>query len=53
MTSRPRYPSDLSDTQWALIEPKLAAWRAARLADSVSGAAPVVHDLREIVNAIL
>lgn len=53
MTSRPRYPSDLSDAQWALIEPELAAWRAARLAGSVSGAAPVVHDLREIMNAIL
>ncbi|MGW3469508.1 transposase [Saccharopolyspora sp. NPDC000995] len=43
-------PSDLSDAQWALIEPTLTAWRAARRGPSV---AAQVHDLREIVNAIL
>ncbi len=49
VTERKPYPSDLSDAQWALIEPVLRAWKAAH--PSVSG-----HDgnygLREIVNAI-
>lgn len=48
--ARRAYRSDLSDAQWALIEPVLTAWRQAR------GALPFVvpkHDLREIVNAIL
>jgi transposase len=47
---RRAYPSDLSDAQWALIEPMLTAWRAARRGP---GVAARVHDLREIVNAIL
>lgn len=49
VAERKPYPSDLSDAQWALIEPVLTAWKAAH--PSVSG-----HDgnyeLREIVNAI-
>jgi transposase len=40
----------LSDARWALIEPTLTAWRAARRGP---GVAARVHDLREIVNAIL
>lgn len=52
MTSRPAYPTDLSDARWALIEPVLSAWRAAR-AEAGLGLAEPVHDLREIVNAIL
>ncbi|HUK67301.1 MAG TPA: transposase [Streptosporangiaceae bacterium] len=52
MTSRRAYRSDLSDARWALIEPILAEWRAAR-ADAGLGLAEPVHDLREIVNAIL
>jgi transposase len=47
---RRAYPSDLSDAQWALIEPTLMAWRAARRGP---GMAARVHGLREIVNAIL
>jgi transposase len=47
---RRAYPSDLSDARWALIEPTLTAWRAARRGP---GVAARVHDLREIVNAIL
>lgn len=47
---RRAYRSDLSDARWALIEPALAAWRAARTGP---GTAARVHDLREIVNAIL
>lgn len=50
MTARRAYRSDVSDARWALIEPVFAAWRAAR---SGPGTAARVHDLREIVNAIL
>jgi transposase len=49
-TARRAYRSDLSDTRWALIEPILTAWRAARTGPGVSAR---IHDLREIVNAIL
>lgn len=52
MTVRKPYRSDLSDAQWALIEPTLTAWRAPRLERKVSDNQPV-HELREIVNAIL
>jgi transposase len=52
MTSRPAYPTDLSDARWALIEPVLSSWRAAR-AQAGLGLSEPVHDLREIVNAIL
>jgi len=52
MTSRRAYRSDLSDARWALIEPILAEWRAAR-ADAGLGLSEPAHDLREIVNAIL
>lgn len=50
MSFRSAYRSDLSDAQWALIEPTLTAWRAARRGP---GVAARKHDLREIVNAIL
>lgn len=52
MTSRPAYRTDLSDARWALIEPVLSAWRAERAAAGL-GLNPPVHELREIVNAIL
>jgi transposase len=52
MTSRRLYRTDLSDARWALIEPVLAAWRQARAEAGLGLSAPV-HDLREIVNAIL
>ena len=50
MTPRRAYRSDVSDARWALLEPVFVAWRAAR---SGPGTAARVHDLREIVNAIL
>jgi transposase len=50
MAPRRPYRSDLSDARWALIEPTLTAWRAARRGP---GTAARIHDLREIVNAIL
>ena len=43
--SKPRYPSDLTDPQWALIEPCFGP-------PSPTGR-PWAHDTREIVNAIL
>jgi transposase len=49
-TPRRPYRTDLSDARWALIEPMLSAWRAARVGLGIS---PIQHDLREIVNAIL
>jgi transposase len=52
MTPRRAYRTDLSDARWALVEPVLAAWRAARAEAGLGLSAPV-HDLREIVNAIL
>jgi transposase len=52
MTERPAYPSDLSDARWALIAPRLTAWRQAR-SDAGVGGRTASHDLREIVNAIL
>lgn len=52
MASRRAYRSDLSDARWALIEPIVAGWRAAR-AEAGLGLSEPVHDLREIVNAIL
>lgn len=52
MSSRRAYRSDLSDARWALIEPVLSAWRQAR-ADAGLGLREPVHDLREVVNAIL
>ncbi|MFI9644378.1 IS5 family transposase [Micromonospora sp. NPDC051925] len=52
MTARRAYPSDLSDARWALIAPRLTAWRQARTDAGVSGRTPS-HDLREIFNAIL
>jgi len=52
MTPRRAYRTDLSDARWTLIEPILAAWRAAR-SEAGLGLSKPVHDLREIVNAIL
>lgn len=50
MSDRKSYSSDVSDEQWALVEPVVTAWKAAH--PSVSG-----HQgryvMREIVNAIL
>lgn len=40
----------MSDARWALIEPVFNDWRARRTGP---GTAARVHDLRELVNAIL
>ena len=50
MTDRKRYPSDVTDERWALIEPVILAWKAAhRSASGHQGG----YEMREIVNAIL
>jgi transposase len=49
---RTPYPGDLSDEQWALIEPLIAAWKQRRVARSATGD-PGSADLREVVNALL
>ena len=41
---RRSYPSDLSDSEWVLIEPFIPAVK--------SGGRPALHERREILNAI-
>jgi transposase len=56
MISRRPYPSDLSDARWALFEPTLTAWRAARLqARRAAGfnVADPTTSLRDVLDAIL
>jgi transposase len=50
MPDRKRYPSDLSDERWALIEPVITAWKAAHPSASAHQGC---YEMREIVNAIL
>ena len=52
MTDRAAYPSDLSDARWALIEPRLSAWRRART-DAGVGGRVASHELREVFDALL
>ena len=52
MTTRRAYPSDLSDARWALIEPRLSAWRQVRT-DAGVGGRTATHDLREVFDALL
>jgi putative transposase len=42
--SRPRYPTDVSDAEWQILEPYVPAPKR--------GGRPIVHSRREIVNAI-
>ena len=47
--ARLAYSTDLTDAQWALIEPFLQVWKAKRVSPSgYTGC----YDLREIINAI-
>jgi len=48
MAAKRRYPSDLTDRQWAIVEPLLPEVEA-----SGPGGRPPLHAKREIVNAIL
>jgi len=45
MSTEGRYPSDLTDAQWALVDPLLSATKG--------GGRPESHPRREVVNAIL
>ncbi|MFD2119838.1 transposase [Streptomyces cirratus] len=48
MPERRRYPSDLSDARWELVESVLTAWR------SRPGHRPATrHDLRSLLDAVL
>ncbi len=49
MDDRVPYPSDVTDAQWAVLEPFLAVWKAKH--PSMSGHQGR-YALREIVNAI-
>lgn len=51
VVERQAYPSDLTDDQWALIEPVVMAWKLERVARSATGD-PGSCDLREVVNAL-
>ncbi len=53
MTDRRRYPSDLSDARWALVEPTLTAWRRARTERALAFGRPPEHELRDLLDAIL
>ncbi|WP_374227702.1 transposase [Streptomyces sp. CJ_13] len=50
MSERKSYKTDLSDEQWALVEPVIIAWKGAY--PSVSGHQGR-YAMREIVNALL
>ncbi|CAL9673292.1 hypothetical protein SUDANB105_07680 [Streptomyces sp. enrichment culture] len=50
MSERKPYKTDLSDEQWAQVEPVITAWKAAH--PSVSGHQGR-YEMREIVNALL
>jgi transposase len=50
VSERNPYKTDLSDEQWVLVEPVIAAWKAAR--PSVSGHQSR-YEMREIVNELL
>ena len=51
MSDRQPYKTDLSDEQWALIEPVISSWKAH--ASRPSAATRAAYAMREIVNALL
>ncbi|MFD9822666.1 IS5 family transposase [Streptomyces violascens] len=53
MTNRQSYQTDLSDARWALIAPVLQEWRDQRRRRALDIGRPPIHDLREILNALL
>jgi transposase len=50
---RRRYPSDLSDARWKLVEPVLTAWRSERRGRGLDIGRPPDHDLRSLLDAVL
>ncbi len=53
MSARRRYPSDLSDTRWALVEPLLTNWREEVIRRGLNIGHPPRHDLRDLLDAVL
>lgn len=53
VSERRRYPSDLSDARWELVEPVLTAWRAERRGRGLDIGRPPDHDLRALLDAVL
>jgi transposase len=53
MSDRRRYPSDLSDARWALVEPLLTNWRTEQARHGLNIGHPPRHDLRDILDAVL
>ncbi|MCX5395664.1 IS5 family transposase [Streptomyces sp. NBC_00102] len=53
MTERRRYPGDLSDARWELVEPTLTAWRSERRGRGLDIGRPPNHDLRSLLDAVL
>ncbi|MFD6826709.1 IS5 family transposase [Streptomyces sp. NPDC060085] len=53
MPERRRYPSDLSDARWELVEPVLTAWRSERRGRGMDIGRPPDHDLRSLLDAVL
>ncbi|MFE9469449.1 IS5 family transposase [Streptomyces virginiae] len=53
MPERRRYPSDLSDARWELVEPVLTAWRSERRGRGLDIGRPPDHDLRSLLDAVL
>src|SRR5262249_58171412 len=45
----PRYPSDLTDEQWAVLEPRAKALMAELTA---AAGRPMIHDLRAVCDAV-
>src|SRR6266568_6517048 len=45
----PRYPSDLDDAQWAVLEPQA---RAVMAELAITAGRPMVHDLRAMCDAV-
>uniref|UniRef100_UPI003F4930DF IS5 family transposase n=1 Tax=Streptomyces sp. CA-141956 TaxID=3240051 RepID=UPI003F4930DF len=53
MSERRRYPSDLCDARWELVEPVLTAWRSERRGRGLDIGRPPDHDLRSLLDAVL
>lgn len=52
-SARRRYPSDLSDALWALVEPLFTSWREEKVRRGLTIGHPPRHDLRDLLDAVL
>ncbi|MFI1255291.1 IS5 family transposase [Streptomyces netropsis] len=53
MSERRRYPSDLSDARWALVEPLLTSWRDDKARHGLNIGTLPQRNLRDLLDAIL